>query len=118
MYRILTLAMVLVFTGATAQKPHMISLSSEALSPELKLNYRVIKIIDGRRDKSNIGHVQKGMSNRPTFAVLKTPADQEIMGVLSRSNVGASGPDVILRVEYLAVSEQTRATSETAKTEV
>jgi hypothetical protein len=118
MYRFLTLAMVIVCMGVHAQKLHTISLSSEMLSARTKLNFRVVRIIDGRRDKSNIGLVQKGMSNRPTFAAFKTPISQEIMGLLSRSGVATTGPDVILRVEYLAVSEQTRATTETAKTEI
>lgn len=118
MKRLFTVAVILVCMGAHAQKMHTISLSAEALSPGSKLNFRVTKVIDGRRDKSNVGVVQKGMSNARRFAVFKSPVEDEILGLVSRSTQGGAGNDVILRIEYIAVSEQTRATSETAKAEV
>ncbi len=118
MSRLLAIALTIACMGAHAQKLHTISLSSETLSPSLKLNYRVVSVVDGRKNQSHIGVVQKGMSNAPRFATFKASIEQEIMGLLSRSQSAMTGPDVILRIEYLAISEQTRATSETGKVEI
>jgi hypothetical protein len=109
---------ILCCTVSIAQKTKTITLANESISPG-SLSYRVVKVIDSRKDKSNIGWVQTGLANSRRFAVFQQPAEQEVMNLIGRSQpYNDNLKNVILRIEYLGVSEQTLAMSETAKAEV
>jgi hypothetical protein len=76
-------------------------------------------VVDGRKDKTNIGWVQTGLANARRVAVFQQPAEQEILNLINRSQPhDVKRKEVILRIEYLGISEQTLAMSETAKAEL
>lgn len=116
----LTLFAFLVLAGHAlrAQKMYEISLANELVSVD-SIRYSIVDVVDGRNDKLSIGWVQTGIANKKKFARFPQPADSEIMQLLRRSGIiRDEGPKVVLRIEYLAVSEQTRAMSETARAQV
>lgn len=103
--------------GLSAQNTHSLTISLEKI--ETKVPFLVTQVVDGREDKSNIGWVQKGLGNVRRNAVVPRGIAREMYESLLRNNVmDANGPKTIIRIDYLAISEQTKASSETAKAEV
>jgi hypothetical protein len=83
------------------------------------LKYSIVDVVDGRKDTLSIGWVQTGLANRKQLATFPQPASREIMQLLQQSGIiHDEGPKVILRIEYLSVSEQTRLTTENARAQV
>lgn len=85
-----------------------ISLSEEHIYPG-PLNFRVIKIVDGREIKSTIGIVRKGINNLLASADFEKPAEEEFMDLINRSYAMSKKPPYLaLRIHNLKISEGTR----------
>lgn len=114
------LSLVLIFFSVLvfAQKLHTISLSEEQFRLDDQ-QFQIVQLIDGREDKTTIGWVQTGMLNSQRWAVFERPFEMELAAFL-QNNLDTSGmhQPVLVRVNQLYISEQTKATTETAKAEV
>lgn len=86
--------------------------------PELSVKFKVIKIIDGRKRKDNIGWVQTGAFNRKKIADFNATLVEQIESFLENSITYLNDTPIVVRINHLYISEQTKAMSETGKAEV
>jgi len=116
--------LIKTFTGALlllilsvevyAQKTKVITMAGQSENLEIK-GVDIIEVIDGRKDKSNIGWVQTGMANKKRFAVFERPLKEELSGFIEASLIPGDGSSqIVIRVTNLQISEFTRFSSESA----
>lgn len=109
---------ILTVCDVQAQEMYEITLEKKRLNINT-VNYSIVDVIDGREDTLSIGWVQTGLANRKKVATFPQPADREIMQLFQRSGIiREEGPKVVIRIEFLAVSEQARLTTENARAQV
>lgn len=93
-----------------AQKPKTITLADQSI-PALTQNFKLVKIIDARTNKNNIGQVQTGLLNTRRPAVM-VPFEQELSNLLVPCFRGTE-KELIIRINAFEVSEWTTASRET-----
>jgi hypothetical protein len=96
-----------------AQDAKKISLKNQKLLCD-PLNFHVKKVVDGRKVKSTIGVVQKGLSNKPVVADFENPIEDEIMDLISPLESKVGVVNVVIRIDQLEISEVTMVRKEYA----
>lgn len=107
----LTIVFLFAFMMTTfGQKPKELTLEGQSIKL-INRDYKLIDILDARKDKSDIGSVQTGLLNNRRPAVLNS-FDKEISNLLSPCFDGTER-QLIIRINTLKINEWTTATRET-----
>ncbi|MFO0506533.1 MAG: hypothetical protein ACK5X6_06750 [Chryseotalea sp.] len=75
-------------------------------------------VIDGRKDKSNIGWVQTGLANKRRIADFEDGFDKQIKDLFQRSSLISAESDILISINRLYINETTKVTSEIGRAEV
>ncbi|MEO9964355.1 MAG: hypothetical protein ABJF11_01120 [Reichenbachiella sp.] len=109
------LSMILLMGYLNGQSQDYKISMSEVRQPITFKSYNIINVIDGRKDKTTIGFVQKGMANKKVNAVFSNGLNTEVYSYVKRSlPLNLEIKPIVVRVNYLKISELTRASSERA----
>lgn len=97
--------MLVIAVAAHSQGTYKISLSNISIDPAG--SFKVNRVIDGRKNKVDIGRVQpNGWKARPKIAILDQPLERAMQDLLMQSYLTSTTADgFIMRVTRVAISE-------------
>jgi hypothetical protein len=103
----------------SAQDNYIIHLNNVSIEAASENDFKICYVIDGRKNKKNIGWVQTGLANKTRIANFEKPFDREITHLLDRSELLSSDTTAwIILVSRLHISESPKGASEMARAEV
>lgn len=114
----LTLIWILCYSVVYGQSDYQLSLTGQRINITVNQIW-INEIIDVRNDKSNIGFVQKGISNARRNATFEKSFESELKDFINSNLKLSENPLLVaLRVNHFHISEETRFSSEFAYAEI
>ncbi|MCU0383530.1 MAG: hypothetical protein MUF68_05625 [Cyclobacteriaceae bacterium] len=104
-----------LFTIYSFSQKYEVSLSNAFIKTK---DIKFADVIDGRKDKSNIGWVQTGLTNKRRIADFENGFDRQIKDLFNRSALLSAESDLLISINRLYINETTKATSEIGRAEI
>lgn len=111
------MALLIAFASFGQNKVHFVEIKTKDVLSNF--DYKIVRVIDNRLVKSNIGVAQKGINNKKVVAKFPKPFELYMTSVLqSIISKKDNSKELILVFNELNVSEQTKAFSEIGQARV